>query len=100
METKNHFDLTESLLRNYQGRPKKVGRYSVSDVWAIEKSYLTVEKFLKGEENDFASCFRMWQGRAKHAQIQELLEGYDVESKKEYVHNDWLLVGKVNPLNN
>ena len=100
METKNHFDLTDSLLEKYQGRPKRIGRYSISDVWAIEKGYLTIEKFLKGEENDFTSCFRMWQGRAKHAQVQELLEGYDLESKKEYAHNDWTLVGKVDAWNN
>ena len=99
METKSHFDLTDSLLRNYQGRPKTIGRYSVSDVWAIEKGYLTVEKFLKGEENDFGSCFRMWQGRAKHTQAQELLEGYEMETKKEYPHNEWTLVGKVDAIN-
>jgi len=96
---KSHFDLTSSLLEKYKGRPKKVGRYSVSDVWAIEKVYLTVEKFFAGQDNDFISCFRMWQGTWKHQQVQELLQGYIVEKKVEYPHEDWLLVGKADAMN-
>jgi len=95
---KNRFDLTEPLLRLYQGRPHRVGRYNVGDVWAIEKGYMTVEKFLNGQENDFYSCFRMWEGRAKHQQVQELLTDYEHETKKEYSHNNWVLVGKSDAL--
>ena len=41
----------------------------------------------------------MWQGKSKHKQVQELLEGYVLEEKKEHVHNDWLLVGKADAYN-
>ena len=99
METKDRFDLTDSLLNKYKGRPKTIGRYAVSDVWAIEKGYLTLRKFLEGQTNDFESCFRMWEGRRKHEQCQELLEGYEIEKKVEYKHNDWLLVGKADAIN-
>ena len=93
-----YIDLSESLCKQYQSRPRKISRYYVSDVWAIEKKYLTVEKFLSPQKDSWLDCYRKWSGKWKHQQVQELLTDYEHETKKEYHHNDWVLVGKSDAL--
>lgn len=90
-------DLTPTLLSLYAKKPRKLGQFNVSDVWAIAYKYLTPQMFLKGEEVDFEGVLRMWQGRWKHAQVQEILKemGYELEVRKEYrCREEWKLVGK------
>ncbi len=81
-------------------RENKIGRYSVSGIWAINNNYMSMKKFIDGEDFDFVSCFRMWNGTWKHAQLEDLFKwkGYQVEQKreKEIVHDDakFTIVGK------
>jgi hypothetical protein len=64
-------------------------------VWAILKGYTTIEDFLNPKPKTQEDAFRMWQGKWKHAQIQELLldMGYEIEKKIERKVYDWEVVG-------
>lgn len=92
-------DLTETLVEyiNQDRRTKKVGRYNVSDFWAITNGYLAPEQYTEIEILTFINAFRIWQGITKHEQIAPLLEakGYKTEVKKEYERDGITLVGKV-----
>jgi hypothetical protein len=70
---------------NAEKRPGQIGRYSASAIWGINNNYTSVKQFIEGEEFDFKSAFRIWQGTWKHKQLEELLEwkGYKIEEKKE-----------------
>lgn len=78
-------DLTDSLLRSCGHKPPQKNRYSVSSVWGILNGYTSVDEFLNGKPVDFNAAMRMSNGRAKHAQIQELLptDKYEIEKKCE-----------------
>ena len=96
-------DLTNLLLSKYKSRPREIGKFHVSDVWAINNGYLKTEEFLTGKENKLPDCFNMWQGVGKHRQIQELFEGleeYEIEKRAEYQPKEykWYLVGKADLL--
>ena len=91
-------DLTPRLRELYGEKKRKLGRYNASEIWAIDKGYLKPENYLKKEILDFKSIFRMWQGTWKHKQVEELLEGWKLERKTEYAHENWTLVGKADGL--
>ncbi len=76
-------------------RPNKVGRYSISQIYAYLNGWQTPEDFIKGEKLDFTSQFRCFQGTSKHKQIEELMKllGYKTEVKKEMKVGDFTIVG-------
>lgn len=94
-------DLTLALLQQFQPKERKLGRFNASDVWAIANGYLTAEEFFNPEKINIISAYKMWQGRWKHSQFQELLGqmGYQCELKKEHTEPRWILVGKVDAIN-
>jgi len=86
MRNKMRIDLTKRLVdkTNQEKRTNTIGRYSISNIWAINNNYLSPKQFLEGEEFDFISAFRMFQGTWKHRQLEDLLKNdYPVEQKKE-----------------
>lgn len=94
-------DLTPVLLKKFSGYPKKVGRYSVSDMWAILNGYLSVREYLLPKKVDSVQAFRMWQGVTKHNQVQEFLKeiGWECEVKREREIKGFEIVGKVDAIN-
>lgn len=108
----DNIDLTPALMHKYNGNPKvnKVGRYSVSMLWGMmtvnsftKELYTTPEAYLRPEPHDFEGVMNMWQGTHKHAQVQELLDGYDKEIKKVMIIKigsvEFELVGQVDAIN-
>ena len=95
----NTIDLTELFLEKQKHRPIKMGRYHISRLWGLLNGYTTPEEYLKGEIVDFQSALRMRMGTLKHDLIQELLDGWEIEQKKEYKHKDFILVGKCDAIN-
>lgn len=98
-------DLTQALLDTFNKEPRvrKVGRYNVSDLWAITNGYIKPEDYAKPQQIDFEGAMNMWQGTHKHAQIQELLDGHEIEVK-EVITTDHdgekiELVGKCDAMN-
>jgi hypothetical protein len=96
------FNLKPLLAEKYVDKPGVIGRYSVSAVWGILNGYTTPEEYIKGKKIDYESAFRMWEGTAKHGQVQSLFEGneyYEIEKKIEYLTEyNWTLVGKADLL--
>jgi len=99
-----NIDLTPVLIKKQNFHKKKdIARFSVSQCWGFTRGYTSVDEYLNGKENDFVSCFRMWQGTWKHEQVQELLQLYDptYEMEKKIVERyyGWDLVGKADAIN-
>tara|TARA_R100000750_G_scaffold35776_1_gene23021 strand:- start:363 stop:923 length:561 start_codon:yes stop_codon:yes gene_type:complete len=95
-----NIDLVPNLLKEFPLKPGKIGRYSISELWGClnisrtGKPYKTPEQYLKGEEFDFESAMRMFKGIWKHKMVQNLMKDeWVIEKKKEYKHNDWVIVG-------
>jgi len=83
----------------YPPKKGKVGRYNCSSLWGIVYGYLSPEQFINGEEIDFKSALRMYNGTHDHEKTQKLLKGYECEIKKEYEIDGITLVGKVDAIN-
>jgi len=83
---KNHFDLTERLLKMHAPKERKPGRVSASQVHAMLEGWEDRPIGLK-------EALRMWNGTWKHKMVQELLPEYQHEVKLEYPCKDWVLVG-------
>ena len=96
----SNIDLTDTLLTIQKHRPRILGRFSTSDVWAIRNGYLTPENYFKEEVKDFSQAFKMWNGTWRHNQVQELLKelGYEIELKIEHKTPDFTLVGKIDAI--
>ena len=97
-------DLTKTLVDRTNNRTYKrnIERFSISDCWAIVNGYKDIDTYLNGEQFDFISAFRMWEGVHTHNQVQELLVemGWEVEKKFEKKFGyEWTLVGKVDAVN-
>lgn len=90
-------DLAPALIKYTEERdkPNEVGRYSCSQIYSYLNGWCSPKDFLKGEKKDFAQCFRMWQGTAKHKQVEDLMKliGYETEVKKEKKVGDITIVG-------
>lgn len=92
----SNIDLTERLLEKNKARGGEVGRYHISKIaWWLYAGFPSPEDYLKGEQFDFPSVLRMWRGEKKHEMIQELLPEYQHEIKKEWVWEGFVVVGKV-----
>jgi len=95
-------DLTQKLLKfvNDDDHIRKIGRYSISNIWAMLNNYLKPEDYLKPEIKDFPSAFNIWQGKNKHLQVQQLLkDDYLLEVKEEFKVHDFVVVGQVDAIN-
>lgn len=87
-------DLTDKLSNKLGKKYRKVGRYSVSDMYAIKAGWLTPELFLHPEPVDFVGLMRMMSGIIMHEKIQMLYSKDDCEIKKIFKYKDIEIVGK------
>ena len=94
-----NLDLTQALLNSCKHHERTPARYSVSDLYGIVNGYLTPQTWLYGRPVKLHEAFRMWQGRGKHRQVQELLTDWQIEVKKEYLFEELTLVGVVDAIN-
>ena len=94
-------DLTQTLVQKYRHEGRKIGRYNASDLWGIVNGYATPQTWLLGHSVKPQEAYRMWQGKWKHRQVQELLGemGYVLEQKQEVDYGDFTLVGMVDAMN-
>lgn len=94
-------DLTKYIIARSKSYPRKRGRYSASEVFAILKGWTKPEDFLKPKQFDIESMLKMWRGNVAHDHIQKLLEKEGVaEEKREVRYKDIVLVGKADFLPN
>lgn len=93
-----YHDLTPLFEKRFAPYPRKLGRYSVSDIWAILNGYKTPEQYWNQEAPDMQGMQRMWKGIIIHEQVQGLLEKERCEVKKEMQHNHITIVGKADYL--
>ena len=93
-------DLTPGLKKKYTPWIRKVGRYSVTDLYDIVHGNLTVKNFFKPSSFTQSSMYYMWKGKWDHMKAQDLLIelGYEIEIKKEKKINDWVVVGRADCL--
>ena len=93
-------DLTPYFIESFK-KKRVVGRYSVTDLWAIIHGYLTPENYLKEESFKIIDIVRMINGTVKHKILEEFLikDGWQIEIKKEYPYEDIVFVGKVDAIN-
>jgi hypothetical protein len=91
-------DLSPAFKQQFSPKQRKVGRYSVSDIWAMLNDYLPPQDYLKLEEYSVTAEINKWQGTTKHREIQALwllLNPEDeVEKKVEKKIGDFIVVGK------
>src|SRR3990167_34589 len=96
---KEMIDLTPALLKRHYHDPPKFGRYNASELWGIVNGYADPKTWLLGHPVKPQDALRMWSGRWKHEQVQELLVGWIREEKRESEYRDIVLVGKVDAMN-
>ena len=87
-------DLTQLLYNKLGKKYRKVGRYSVSDLYAIKAGWLTPEEFLHPKKVDFTGLMNMLSGIIIHEKVQMLYPKECCEVKVEYKYKDIVLVGK------
>ena len=92
-------DLTQQLLKLYPQEKGRIGRYSISSLWGLLNGYTSLDEYINGKPINYESALNMWCGTNKHAEIQQLLEGYECEIKKEIKIDDFVIVGKVDAIN-
>lgn len=93
-------DLTPRLLEKFGTKTRKIGRYSVSDIYAILAGWTKPEHFFEPQMNDFIGIKRMWAGVINHDFIESLLEKEKCEQKIVYPYKDIEIVGKIDYLPN
>lgn len=90
------YELTQLAFR--EQKPRQLGRFKVSDVWAILNGYLPPEKYFEIEHIDNEQMSRMQYGIMWHDYFSTLLEkdGWICDQEKlkqEYHYKDIVLVG-------
>ena len=111
LQEKMIIDLTPSLLDNARGYPKKLGRYSCSQIFKMLEASklpwgLPVEKYFEIEEPTLEGALRMYNGVQTHELVQKLLgspEKNEVKFEYEYCPEGsekpiFVVVGKVDRL--
>ena len=93
-------DLTPRLIEKFGTKTRKIGRYSVSDIYAILAGWTKPEHFFEPQYNDFVGIKRMWAGVINHDFIESLLEKEKCEQKIVYKYKDIEIVGKIDYLPN
>lgn len=87
-------DLTPALNNKLGKKYRTVGRYSISDMYAMGAGWLTPETWLHPEPVDFTGLMRMLSGIISHEKIQMLYPKECCEVKVEYKYKDIVIVGK------
>ena len=93
-------DLTPKLLEKFGTKHNKIGRYSVSGIYAIFAGWTKPEDYFRVGYNDFVGIKRMWAGVINHDFIESLLEKEKCEIKVVYQYKDIEIVGKADYLPN
>ena len=88
-------DLTPRLIEKFGTKTHKIGRYSVSGLYAIFAGWTKPEHFFEPQTNDFDGIKRMWAGVINHDFIESLLEKDKCEQKVVYKYRDIEIVGKI-----
>ena len=96
----NDIDLTPKLIEKFGKKYNKIGRYSVSGIYAIFARWTKPEDYFKEGYNDFIGIKRMWAGVINHDFIESLLEKDKCEQKVVYQYRDIEIVGKSDYLPN
>ncbi|HOL83599.1 MAG TPA: hypothetical protein PLK48_06350 [Caldisericia bacterium] len=93
-------DLTPYFIESFK-RKRVIGRYSVTDLWAIIHGYLPPENYLEEESFKVSDIVKMINGTVKHKILEEFLikDGWQIEIKKEFPYEDIVFVGKVDAIN-
>lgn len=87
-------DLTPLLMEKLGKKYRKIGRYSVSDLYAMQAGWLTPELYLHPEPVNFIGLMRMLSGIVMHEKIQMLYKKECCEVKVVYDYKDITLVAK------
>lgn len=103
-KTQREIDLTPLLKKRFAPYPRTIGRFSVSDIWAIcnknryGEPYKSPEEWLHQPEPDLEGMLRMYNGIIQHEQIQFMLDKERCEVKKEYPYKGLMIVAKADYL--
>ena len=89
-----NIDLTPKLIEKFGKKTNKIGRYSVSGIYAIFAGWTKPEDYFETKYNDFEGIKRMWSGVINHDFIESLLEKEKCEIKVVYKYKDIEIVGK------
>ena len=89
-----NIDLTHRLIEKFGKKTNKIGRYSVSGIYAIFAGWTKPEDYFREQYNDFEGIKRMWSGVINHDFIESLLEKEKCEIKVVYKYKDIEIVGK------
>lgn len=92
-------NLTQKLRQKMASRSRIRGRYSASEIYAINYGFregkLTPEQWMRSPERSTKELLTMWSGTGMHNQIQGLLGGRDYkEEKVEFPYKDIIIVAK------
>ena len=104
MKGKRDIDLTPLLKKRFAPYPRTIGRFSVSDIWAIcntnrdGERYKGVEEWLHNPEPDLEGMMRMYNGIIQHEQVQFMLKKELCEVKVEYPYKGLTIVAKADYL--
>lgn len=99
--TPKALDLTPLLKNKFKPYPRKIGRYSVSDMYAIKRGWITEDTYVHRPAPDGVGMVRMWAGIVNHELIQGLLDEEKCEKKEVLKYNDEIeIVGKADYLPN
>ena len=96
-----NIDLSKKLLKsiNNDGHPKKLHRYSCSNIYALLQGWEKPETYLEPKTFDFLNAYRMWQGKWKHQQVQSLMPEYEQEIKVVKEVGNLTIVGMADLIN-
>jgi len=96
-----NIDLSKKLLKsiNNDGHPKKLHRYSCSNIYALLQGWEKPETYLEPKTFDFLNAYRMWQGKWKHQQVQSLMPDYIQELKVVKEVGNLTIVGMADLIN-
>jgi len=94
--------MKDNLLVKYvnrdTGHERKVGRYWISDIWAIRKGYLTVGGFFKRKPIDIQGAMNIETGNAFEEKFEDILLAMKIEHEwnipTEIKIDDFVLVVK------
>lgn len=95
-----NIDLTHRLIEKFGKKTNKIGRYSVSGIYAIFAGWTKPEDYFREQYNDFEGIKRMWSGVINHDFIESLLEKDKCEIKVVHKYKDIEIVGKIDYMPN
>lgn len=103
-KTYRDLDLTPLLTKRFAPYPRTLGRYSVSDIWAIlsrnwkGERYKSAHEWLHQSPPDLEGMLRMYNGIIQHEQVQGMLAKEKCEVKKVLPYKNLSIVAKADYL--